>query len=209
MKLFILVGLMLLAGGLCAAMKEIPMKITDNLESVVADVKDLRELGNFSDATYWDIRSSSHLKTQKGHSYDAAMVNDGRIDTAWVEGAAKQGVGEYLEFVFTKTHWEKYGPVSSHPFHAIGKIVIVNGYAKTEETWSANSRVKTFKVYLNENLLFLLQLQDSRDIQTVYLDSAAAIKIQPEDRLRFEIAEIYPGRKFSDTAITEIVLSHD
>lgn len=195
-----------LTGGLCADMKDIHMKVGDDLDTVVKDVGDLRELGNLSERVYWDLAASSSLKSQEGNVYDAAMVNDGKAATAWVEAKGDGGIGEYIEFIFSRKQWEKYGPVSSHPSHKVGKILIVNGYAKTKQLWLANSRVKSLKVYRNKEFLFLLHLNDTRDIQSVYLDSMSAVKIKPDDRLRFEIAEVYPGTKHSDTAISEIVL---
>lgn len=143
------------------------------------------------------VTASSQLPSEGKFDYVAKKVDDFDLNTAWVEGADGYGEGEYLEFSFDPQCWK------------FDEIHIINGYAKTQKAWDENSRVKKLKVYYNDNPIAVLNLDDVRGEQLfkVGLVGPKNPKNGVNWRVRFEILEVYPGTKYEDTAMTEILFS--
>ena len=161
------------------------------------------EYDNEENPLYWDLHcsdytihgddvvASSELKSQGSASYRASKINDWNHETAWVEGVAGHGVGQWVEFR------DIYGDGT------ITTITILNGYVKSDKAWSENSRVKRLKVYFNDRPVFILELQNSRSLQTFQVQNLLG-NATYIDKLRFEIMEVYPGTKYQDTVISDI-----
>ena len=126
--------------------------------------------------------------------YAAEKAHDFSIVTAWVEGEEGNGVGEYLRYSFPGT------------CPRITTVLIHNGYVKNWEVWYDNARVKRLLMYYNDEPYAILNLQDTMSLQSFdvgvlgYEDKDSA----PAWSIKFEILEVYPGKKYEDTAITEI-----
>lgn len=179
----------------------------DSLQKVIEDIditrnyKMFHEVYNTGCSWYCGgipkkAKASSTLKENGAISCDPQNVNDFNLHTAWVEGAEGQGIGEYLEIIFDK---------ESIPFN---EIHIVNGYAKKQRIWEENSRVKELKVYYNDTPVCVLKLKDTRDEQLFKVDMIGPKDISKSNKdwvVKFEIRDVYPGTKYEDTAITEIL----
>ena len=126
--------------------------------------------------------------------YAAEKAHDFSIVTAWVEGVEGNGEGEYLRYSFPGT------------CPRITTVIIHNGYVKNWEVWRDNARVKRLLMYYNDEPYAILNLQDTMGLQSFdvgvlgYEDKDSA----PAWSIKFEILEVYPGKKYEDTAITEI-----
>jgi hypothetical protein len=144
--------------------------------------------------------ASSELKSQGQNSYSASNAHDLNYKTAWIEGVPGYGIGEYITY-----HFPPENP-------RITKIIIVNGYIKSDKTWKENSRVKTLKIYIDDRPFAILNLTDTKAEQIFTFDP-----IGHSDRkdwkvltslapwtMKFEIIDVYKGDKYDDTAITEI-----
>ncbi len=146
--------------------------------------------------------ASSTLAPQGQFSYEASNIYNSDRRNAWIEGAEGYGIGEYIDITRSyKVADEEFGV-------DFGELCIVNGYAQTPEKWAANSRVKDLKVYFNGRYIDTIHLEDS--IRPQYFD-LTGYKLQAasgaESVFRFEIASVYPGDKYTDTAITGIEVS--
>ena len=66
--------------------------------------------------------------------------------------------------------------------------------------------MKRLKMYYDGQPYAILELQDTRDEQDFNVGLLGYCDVDhPEDwTLRFEILEVYPGRKYRNTAITEL-----
>jgi len=149
--------------------------------------------GNF---THTESASSS-LRRRGALRYDARQAHDGDLSTAWVEGRDGDGRGEFLEIVIDAAE-HKGDPLK------LTALRIYNGYRKNRATWRENSRVKRMNLYVDEKAYAVVNLKDSYNYQTVALDP---IQLKAgKTKLRFEIVTVFEGSKYSDTAITEIVL---
>ena len=147
-----------------------------------------------------DVTGTSQLPSNKKYTYPPKNAGDLDYQTAWVEGKNSYGVGESLTY-----HFESGSP-------RITKIIIANGYVKSEKTWRENLRVKKLNVYYNNLLQYQLNLKNSYTEQSF---SVKPIGNHPKNvsiykkelsqwELRFEIVEVYKGSKYKDTAISEI-----
>ena len=136
--------------------------------------------------------ASSELSSQGSANYRISNISDWNHETAWVEGVNGNGIGQ----------WIKFQDISKQ----IDFITILNGYVKNDKAWSENSRVKSLKVYCNDEPLCILELQDSRSMQSFSVgDLFEGKNIKT---LRFEILEVYSGTKYQDTAISEIYFKY-
>ena len=144
----------------------------------------------------------------KNDIYHIKKIMDYDIATAWVEGEEGQGIGS--EFGFKIQYVPNVLPQTVFK----GNCYIINGYYKTEKTWSTNSRVKKLQAYINNKPLALIELNDFRGIQVFNLapfykrieneptkEHLPLLKVN--DILSFKILEVYPGTKYEDTSISE------
>jgi hypothetical protein len=142
------------------------------------------------------INSSSELKENNGINYSPKNVHDFNKNTAWIEGKPDFGVGEFIEYCFDFSEVKGYeGGLG------INRILLANGYKKNKQIWKNNSRIKQMKVYLNNKPYAILNLLDSFEIQTIDIGEIK-FPVNKETKLKFEITQVYEGKKYKDTAIS-------
>lgn len=138
---------------------------------------------NFSS---WKATASSFL-TEPTVLHQAPLVNDKNATTAWVEGAQDDGVGEWVE-------------ISGTTQQSLSGIRIINGYAKSSDTYGKNNRVKKIRIELSDGIIFEKELKDGiMDFQTINLDRQVKT-----DFIKITILEVYRGTIYKDTCISEI-----
>lgn len=130
-------------------------------------------------------KASSTLTAQGSKSYSVTNLHDGDPMTAWVEGVSGYGIGEWFEV--------EAGAVNT----------IYNGYQSTPLNWRNNSRVKRFKVSLNDSVLCYLDLTDEMGAQRFDL-GLEWFGFDHRRTFRFEIVEVYKGDKYDDVAISHV-----
>jgi hypothetical protein len=148
----------------------------------------------------YTVKTSSSLQNYKSNTYDSSNLTDFNYKTAWVEGNKSNGVGETIEFSFDPTH------------PRVTKVIIVNGYIKSKATWENNSRVKSLKMFVNNKPYAIINLKDIYAEQYFPVDTLGnserenfeALKLKPRWNIKFEILEVYEGKKYNDLVITEI-----
>lgn len=142
------------------------------------------------------IKASSELKENKGINYGPNNAHDFDKNTAWIEGKTDFGIGEYIEYCFDFNEFGEYeGNLG------INRILIANGYKKNKQIWEYNSRIKQFRVYLNDKPYAILNLLDSFEIQTIDIGEIK-FPANQETVLKFEITQVYEGKIYKDTAIS-------
>jgi len=141
----------------------------------------------------YKVSASSALKPSGNITYEAGNAHDFSFKSAWVEGVSGYGKGEYLEYLF-----QNRSP-------RVTDVNIYNGYLKSEAAWQKNSRVKRLKLFVNNSPYAILELQDTRALQTFKLNEPLGRSSDGKDLvLKFEIVEVYKGDVYDDTAITEL-----
>ena len=157
------------------------------------------------------VYASSTLVDKRGrYNYEVNNIGDHDLRTAWVEGESDYGVGEYI--------------VIEHDFESAA-LMFYNGFQKTIDLWKNNSRVKTFKVYLNNVPLCFLELEDKMVAQEFAFESViegyfikeddfesvmnhGIITDEGEYLIRLEIYEVYKGKKWKDVCVTDILYTY-
>ncbi len=176
----------------------------DNYKAMSAEDKALVDLGEedsvlghfYSAACSWycggeisKVSSSSSLSAQ----YKGENAHDFCILNVWAEGVPGNGEGEYLVYTFPGR------------CPRITTIEILNGYTKTEKAWLDNGRVKRLRMYYNGEPYAILELEDTRRLQSFDVGMLGFHDASmPDWTLKFEILDVYPGDKYSDTVITEL-----
>lgn len=143
------------------------------------------------------ITASSYLQNQGENNYIPKNAHDLSYKNAWCEGEKGYGAGEYLTYYFH----------TNSP--RITTINVVNGYVKSKSAFYNNSRVKSLKVYINDKPFAILHLEDGIGNQSFHFDPIGFINENDNEptqvwTLKFEILEVYTGKKYDDTLITEI-----
>ena len=156
-------------------------------------------------ATTWDLHcshvvevmASSTAKPEGKHRYDARNLVDGNLGTVWVEGVKGLGVGEWVEYSFISVT-----PDSRHD----GSWAFFNGYNSSEALFKANARVKKLRVSYNGRDIADVEVLDVRSMQLFDLGTLPEFnQMKKGDKVRFKILEVYPGTKYEDTVITELM----
>lgn len=142
-------------------------------------------------------KASSTLKAQGKFNYVPNNAHDLSYYTAWVEGAADYGVGEWIEYTL---------PANNPRITSIG---VVNGIVRSKKAWEENSRVKALEVLVNGKKHAMLYLKDVYaeqwfDVPTIGYNDREHLNGKAPLVIRFRICEVYPGTKYKDTGITEI-----
>lgn len=133
---------------------------------------------------------SSVLESADGFTYDSSNATDGKLSTAWVEGASGPGVGEGVVLGADKRV-------------SVSSITFASGYQKSEDIYYKNARPKQ---------ITLVDGKTGETICTVTLEdapgSAQVVRFQGDpvntSSIRLVIDSVYPGNKYEDCAISEI-----
>jgi F5/8 type C domain len=140
--------------------------------------------GEWYEVRSTEVRSSSVLPPSRVASYGPGMAVDGRWSTVWVEGSDGDGSGDWIEL-------ELEASVTVH------RIGVVNGYGKGPR-FLENGRVRDATITFTTGSWQTIRLADNNDLQ--YFDIAPTTT----QSVRLTIASVYPGTRWSDTAIGEI-----
>ena len=134
---------------------------------------------------------SSVLAPQAGRDYGPRNLM-GTIEPggAWCEGVPGPGIGERIT-------------IHMKPPTNFRSISITNGYARTEDTFRHNGRIKRALIETNRGFKREVTLKDSREEQKIALPGITA------GWVRLTIVEVYPGSRGTDTCVTEIGIDYE
>ena len=130
--------------------------------------------------------ASSVLPAAQGNVYGPRNLTDGSDKTAWVEGSDGQGLGEFVVLEFDSAR-------------AVRGLAIRNGYDKSPDIFTKNSRVKDIELRFSSGDSIQATLKDEPGTQYVTLSQPIRAKW-----IELVIRSVYPGSKYSDTAINEL-----
>lgn len=131
--------------------------------------------------------TSIETSSQSGN-YTSTLLQDGKLDTAWAEVAKENGIGEWIKF-------------HSSIDQDISGIEIINGYSKSNSTYTENNRVKRLRVEFSDRSSLEKELKDNAmlDLQKVEFGKTVKTKY-----IKITILDVYRGSKYQDTCISEI-----
>ena len=131
------------------------------------------------------------LKPQFGNSYGATNLFDASTGTAWVEGAPGNGIGEWVTVEF-------------ETLRLVKSIHVQNGYQKSPDIFAKNNRVRQLRVLFSGGESQIFILDDKLSAQLLGLRSPIAAFW-----LKFIIDDVWAGNKYTDTAITKLLVNSD
>jgi hypothetical protein len=133
--------------------------------------------------------ASSVLSPQSGNTYGVRHLFESDENTAWVEGKPGQGLGEWVVVEFDK-------------LRAVRGITIKNGYQKNSDIFYKNSRVRRLRLVFSQGDTKSFALEDRLGNQNINFD--APIR---SHWIQFIIDDVFPGSKYTDTAISKLVIA--
>lgn len=158
----------------------------------------------------FDYRASSTLAPSTRSNYAPTRMLDGRSDTAWVEAASGAGVGEVLTLDLSDLRQQMVIPDAgeSTALESVEAVVleglqIVNGYPKSQRLYKANGRVAEIHLELDGVALGSWEIADTDKAQALALEPP--LLLTRDARLRLRITAVYPGERYADTAIAELL----
>lgn len=117
-------------------------------------------------------------------NYKASNAADGRLNTAWIEGAEGPGIGEWIRFDFDR-QVELRG------------LTIAPGYFKSPDIWAQNNRLAAVSLQFSDGTVQRSRFPDRMEQQTLSFGS------RKTSWVKILVDEIYFG-KDPDTAIGEV-----
>lgn len=147
-----------------------------------SDAKDCSALGAGQFAREIEVCVSSALSPQGGNSYLPKGMMDGDPRTAWC-AASVPGENIWIEIHVTDGS-------------AFRRLLVQNGYGKSAETFSANSRPRRLAVSVDGGPARNAQLPDTHEMTTLDLPAAGQHRT-----VRLEVQDVYPGARYADVCL--------
>ena len=162
-----------------------------------------------------NVSATSELVEGKT-TYFAKNLNDKDYTTAWVEAANDFGKGEKIHFELNQNiNKDQWAGIS------ITHLYLLNGFRKTEKTYYENNRVKKLRLWINGKegeKSYDITLPDKpykqindyniayeADLLNDYIDLGRRQAFYNVTSFDIEILEVYPGTKYNDTCISEVI----
>jgi len=134
---------------------------------------------------------SSVLRSQLGNSYGAQNLFAGSSASAWVEGRDGNGVGEWITIEFDGMRLVK-------------SLTVRNGYQKSNDIFQKNNRVRQLRVMFSQGETQTFTLPDRLGSEQISL-----LKPVKAYWMKFIIDDVWAGNRYTDTAITKLVVSSE
>jgi hypothetical protein len=134
---------------------------------------------------------SSVLPSQFGNSYGPENLFKGPDSVAWVEGRPGQGIGEWVTVEFDD-------------LRTINSVTLRTGYQKNADIFQKNGRVRQLRMMFSNGETVLLTPPDRASTEVYKLDRPVKAYW-----LKFTIEGVYPGKTYSDTAISRLLVNSE
>jgi len=125
-----------------------------------------------------------------GFDYSPKQVLDQDFSTSWVEDTEDEGVGEWIRLDFSEKA-------------KINTLGIVPGYARDEEIYGENNRVRGFELEFSDGTKITKILSDSYGMHFVEFPTVETTS------LKLMIKSVYKGSKYNDTCVAELDIWSD
>lgn len=160
----------------------ISLEQVDNLEQENVETENNIKVTELDNSSINSITASSSLD-----GYNTEYINDGLLETSWVEGKNDNGIGEYLLILFDNEY-------------LMNGLCIYSGYHKTEEIYYKNSRPNSLELEFSDGTVQIVELEDLYQVEQV-IEFEQPIYTS---YVKIIIKEVYFGNTYEDTCISEI-----
>jgi hypothetical protein len=132
------------------------------------------------------VSASSSFPPERGVTYEARQVADGKQGSAWVEGDSGSGLGSWVEVDLGS---EKH----------LDRMKIWGGLWYSPEYWARANRPKDLEIKFSDGSVEMVTLDDEMVAQTVSFEHSVTTST-----VRVRVKSIYKGSTWHDTAISEM-----
>jgi hypothetical protein len=136
--------------------------------------------------------ASSVLPPQAGNNYGVQNLFNDDNTAAWIEGRPGQGIGEWILLEFERPWMVK-------------SLMVSTGYQKNAEVFARNSRVSKLRLVFSEGEVQAYDLADRQGLQEIVL----APPVKSAEWVQVVIDGVFPGSRFTDTAISKLFVTLD
>ena len=178
-------------------------------------------------------RSSVLIENNNKTLYEYHNIQDNDLSTAWVEGVDGSGINEWVIIpIDLNGYYFSYSDGNQKKKLNIS-LKINNGFCKNDKTYFSNNRIKKSRIDIYE--VPILEFEDQRGTQAIdspinisknefiFADNSEEqlfdIPIELSGNfindghvclfLKLTILEVYPGKKYNDTCISELHATAD
>ena len=140
------------------------------------------------EVTFIVSASSSLVENVSGVTKDHSPLNlgDNDANTAWVEGATGDGIGEWVQ-------------LEGDGLFSLESMQITNGYTGSETLYEKNNRVKKLKITADNGQSKEIELTDG-----ILQTQSVVLNFKDIQSVKIEILEVYEGSKYEDLCISEL-----
>lgn len=151
--------------------------------------------GNLNEKLGAVVGSDNTKQATETEKFDSKNTLDHNMKTAWV--TSNNGKNAVIEFIIDI---EENQDVKSAVLY---QISLFNGWRKDYQTWQDYARIKKVSLIINDKPYAEITLENTYKHQYIDLGN---LKIDKSRRFkfRFQIMETYPGKKYEQTAISDV-----
>lgn len=140
----------------------------------------------FYDAIHYCVSSMLKPSGKWRYGPDNLVGDEDGQHLAWCEGVRGPGIGEAITLRID----------NGAPFR---RLIIANGYGKSEKSYFENARVRIFHVTTDTGLSTSVMLPDQPEPVVLPLPDVGAFRW-----VRLEIGDIYSGSRYDDTCFDNV-----
>lgn len=133
--------------------------------------------------------SASSVLQEAGYDHSAKCAMDGSSSTAWVEGAAGDGVGEWLKLDFGRDC-------------RVSAMQIWSGYQKSDSLFAKNSRPARVRITFSDGTSMEAAISDMSGMQTISFNGEHITS-----SVTITILSVYAGSAYADVCISELAFA--
>jgi hypothetical protein len=128
------------------------------------------------------VSTSSNLSEK----YCASNMLDFDLNTTWSEGNKNSGKGEWISLELEEET-------------ELTALLLFSGYAKSEELYYANARIKQIELHINDKKVGNYVVEDGFYPKQIPINQKA-------NKLKLVIIDVYHGSKYHDCCVSELML---
>lgn len=166
------------------------VNISINVNTTDASSEEVNPVRPPRDETVVTASSTLVDSTGTGFDYSPSQVLDQDFSTSWVEGVSGDGINEWIKMQF------------SAPAR-INTLGIVPGFARDNDTYLKNNRIKSFELEFSDGTKLNKELTDSYGMHFVEFPTIDT------DYIKLIIKSVYQGTKYEDTPVAELDIWSD
>ncbi len=144
-----------------------------------------------------EISATAKAEPIGSENFEAKNLLDGNMKTCWMSSG--DGKNDGFEIIIDLDEQEGINTAQ------ITDIYFFNGWRKDYHTWKEYSRVKKMNLTINDVPFAEIKFEDTYKLQSIDLEKLKIDKSR-RCRIKFRIAEIYPGTKYNQVALSDVQL---